>query len=177
MEDLLISLDLRFIHDPVTLTTVIYNDAGKCIYKYYINKDKLHRVSDNVFFYGERACAELYRYRDEVGVARTTPVMSCRLSADNAEGIGVPVVGNASDVGGAAIKSPIRQRFEEDIKAFHERLPEVLIAVIQLPTGAKEIITNTTHIEEKIHYYLDKYDYQFRLKTCPEVKIVGIILV
>lgn len=52
-----------------------------------------------------------------------------------------------------------------------------LIAVIQLPTGAVEVITNTTNISDKVDYYLNSYGEDMRLKTCPDVKIIGLLIV
>jgi hypothetical protein len=53
----------------------------------------------------------------------------------------------------------------------------VLIAVIQLPTGAVEVITNTTNIADKVNYYMNSYGEDMRLKTCPDIKIIGLLIV
>jgi hypothetical protein len=54
---------------------------------------------------------------------------------------------------------------------------KMLIAAVQLPTGAVEIITNTALIPSKIEYYNTAYDEEFRLKTNPNVRIVGFMFV
>ncbi|WP_207627743.1 MULTISPECIES: hypothetical protein [Bacillaceae] len=48
---------------------------------------------------------------------------------------------------------------------------------VRLPSGAFETITNTSCIPEKLGYYLNAYDDQFRLKVNPDVKIVGYMIV
>ena len=53
----------------------------------------------------------------------------------------------------------------------------VLIAVIQLPTGAVEVITNTTNISDKVNYYMNSYGEDMRLKACPDIKIIGLLIV
>lgn len=55
--------------------------------------------------------------------------------------------------------------------------PKVLVVVVQLPNGALETITNTYKLDEKIQYYTNAYDERFKLKTNPNVQIVGFILV
>ena len=55
--------------------------------------------------------------------------------------------------------------------------PKVLVVAIQLPTGAIEIITNTTNIDAKLEYYTTMYDDEFRLLTNPKVRIVGAMIV
>jgi hypothetical protein len=54
--------------------------------------------------------------------------------------------------------------------------PELLVVAVQLPSGAKEVITNTSDLKNKINYYIEKYDDDFCLKVAPDVKIVGFIL-
>jgi len=55
--------------------------------------------------------------------------------------------------------------------------PKVLVVAVQLPTGAIEIITNTTNIDSKLEYYATMYDDEFRLLSNPEVRIVGAMIV
>ena len=55
--------------------------------------------------------------------------------------------------------------------------PNVLVVAVQLPTGAIEIITNTTNIDAKLEYYTTMYDDEFRLLTNPKVRIVGAMIV
>jgi hypothetical protein len=54
---------------------------------------------------------------------------------------------------------------------------QMLIAAVQLPTGAVELITNTTLIPTKAEYYKTAYDEEFKLKTNPNVHIVGFMFV
>jgi hypothetical protein len=51
-----------------------------------------------------------------------------------------------------------------------------LVAAVQLPTGAVELITNTQYIPSKIEYYLKAYDDEFKLKTNPAIQIIGYML-
>jgi len=55
--------------------------------------------------------------------------------------------------------------------------PKALVVAVQLPTGAIEIITNTTNIDAKLEYYTTMYDDEFRLLTNPKVRIVGAMIV
>jgi hypothetical protein len=55
--------------------------------------------------------------------------------------------------------------------------PKVLVVAVQLPTGAIEIITNTSNIDSKLEYYTTMYDDEFRLRTNPKVRIVGAMIV
>lgn len=48
---------------------------------------------------------------------------------------------------------------------------ELLVLLIQLPNGAKEIITNYQNIEEKFSYILENYDDNLQLKHNQNVKI------
>ena len=55
--------------------------------------------------------------------------------------------------------------------------PKALVVAVQLPTGAIELITNTTNIDVKLEYYTTMYDDEFRLLTNPKVRIVGAMIV
>ena len=55
--------------------------------------------------------------------------------------------------------------------------PKVLVVAVELPTGAIEIITNTSNIDSKLEYYTTMYDDDFRLLTNPKVRIVGAMIV
>ncbi len=55
--------------------------------------------------------------------------------------------------------------------------PKVLVVAVELPTGAIEIITNTSNIDAKLEYYTTMYDDEFRLLTNPNVRIVGAMIV
>lgn len=69
----------------------------------------------------------------------------------------------------------LRKRFIEDVK--EKTAPELLVVAIKLPTGAIETIVNTSKLAEKIQYYMDAYDDEFKLKANPAIKIVGYMLV
>lgn len=69
----------------------------------------------------------------------------------------------------------LRKRFIEEVKI--KTAPELLVVAVKLPTGAIETIVNTSKLEEKIHYYMDAYDDEFRLKTNTAIQIVGYMLV
>jgi hypothetical protein len=74
--------------------------------------------------------------------------------------------------------SDLRRRFIDTITALGDfDMPQYLVVAVKLPTGATELITNTIMIKEKIEYYISAYDDTFRLKTNPEVSIVGFMLV
>ena len=49
----------------------------------------------------------------------------------------------------------------------------MLVVPVELPTGALEIITNTSNIDSKLEYYLLIYDDEFRLTSNLKVRIVG----
>lgn len=67
---------------------------------------------------------------------------------------------------------------EEFIKRVKEvSNPRVITVSVELPSGAVEIITNTQHIEDKILYYMENYDGNFRLVHNPNVKIIGFMIV
>lgn len=167
-ESLCMKYDLHFQFESSTFTYKIYNDKGKCVYKYYVEKDKLHRISDNAFFCSEEVGKEIKNYHFKQQISRSTyndsPVNPCKI-ADS-----VP--------GGAAVRQSFREmvRNEQLVNGDEAFQDSVLIAVVKLKTGAKEIIVNHESIEEKCNYYLQAYDENFRLKTCPDIQIVGIIL-
>jgi len=52
----------------------------------------------------------------------------------------------------------------------------LIITVVQLPTGAKEVITNTEDLFEKVKYITDNYDENLSLKRCPSIKILDYIV-
>jgi hypothetical protein len=54
--------------------------------------------------------------------------------------------------------------------------PTLIVTVVLLPTGAKEVIVNHEFINEKIEYILKAYDDGLNLLTCPNIKLLGLIL-
>jgi hypothetical protein len=55
--------------------------------------------------------------------------------------------------------------------------PRVLVVAVELPTGAIEIITNTSNIDSKLEYYTTMYDDEFRLRANPKVRVIGAMIV
>lgn len=55
--------------------------------------------------------------------------------------------------------------------------PSVVVYAVRLPTGAIETIISHDSLKEKLIYLIDAYDEDFKLRTQPEVQIVGYILV
>jgi hypothetical protein len=70
----------------------------------------------------------------------------------------------------------LRERFLSELNRGVDGARLITVAVL-LPTGAIETITNTEYIPEKIGYYRNAYDDDFRLKANSEVKIVGYMIV
>lgn len=73
----------------------------------------------------------------------------------------------------------LRKRFLEDVGPDYHTLVfyNYLVVAVKLPSGSVELITNNNHLDTKAKYYVDHYDDDFRLKTNPEVRIVGYMLV
>lgn len=70
----------------------------------------------------------------------------------------------------------LRARFIKEAEE-KERTAQMLIAAVKLPTGAVEVIANTAKIATKVDYYNTAYDEEFRLKSNPNVRIVGFMFV
>lgn len=70
----------------------------------------------------------------------------------------------------------LRERFVNDLNHGVDGAHLIVVAV-QLPTGAIETITNTENISDKLGYYFNAYDHQFKLKANLDVKIVGYMIV
>lgn len=69
----------------------------------------------------------------------------------------------------------LRRQFEKQVSVAESW--QVLVTVVELPTGAMEVITNTSQIDHKIDYLLKAYDAEFKLRSNPDVRIVGYVLV
>jgi hypothetical protein len=52
-----------------------------------------------------------------------------------------------------------------------------VVAAVELPTNAVELITNTEQLESKLQYYWDAYDDEMRLKTNDAISIIGMLIV
>ncbi|QPI17065.1 hypothetical protein [Staphylococcus phage vB_StaM_SA1] len=70
----------------------------------------------------------------------------------------------------------LKENFENKYKSL-DKEPEVLIVVIELPSGAKEVISNSSDLDNKVHYYLENYDDQFRHVRDSNVQIIDFILI
>ncbi|WP_078428776.1 hypothetical protein [Alkalihalobacterium alkalinitrilicum] len=69
----------------------------------------------------------------------------------------------------------LKQRFIDETKS--KGGLRLLVVAVQLPSGAIETITNTENIVDKVGYYWNAYDDEFRLKVNPDVRIVGYMIV
>lgn len=54
---------------------------------------------------------------------------------------------------------------------------KVITVAVKLESGAIEVITNTEDTFNKAHYYAEKYDNDFKLKSNPNIQIVGFMIV
>lgn len=72
-------------------------------------------------------------------------------------------------------KWTLKQQFIEVCKEV--KAVRVLTVAVKLPSGAIEVITNMEDTAEKVLYYTDKYDDDFRLKANPAIQIVGCMVV
>ncbi|QQM14612.1 hypothetical protein CPT_MarsHill_078 [Staphylococcus phage MarsHill] len=70
----------------------------------------------------------------------------------------------------------LKEKFESKYRNLNKE-PEILIVVISLPSGAKEVISNSSDLDNKVHYYLETYDKFFRHNRDHNVKIIDFILV
>lgn len=70
----------------------------------------------------------------------------------------------------------LKEKFVLDVFSSNKEFC-VLTVAVKLPTGAIEVITNHQNIKEKIDYYLNTYDQEFKSKNNPEVQIVGYMAV
>lgn len=61
--------------------------------------------------------------------------------------------------------------------ATKNRYPMVLVVVVLMPNGCVETIVNNHGIPDKLQYYREKYDDDFKLKANPQIEIIGVVLV
>jgi hypothetical protein len=57
--------------------------------------------------------------------------------------------------------SELRKRFINEIESLTEQ-PRLLVVVVKLPSGAIETISNTQNLNDKINYYTEAYDDEFK---------------
>ena len=68
-------------------------------------------------------------------------------------------------------KKQLIEKFKEA-----ERLGVNYIGVlIELPGGSKEVIINgKSNFNDKLLYYIEKYDHECKMRVCPDIKIVNV---
>jgi len=71
----------------------------------------------------------------------------------------------------------VREQFIALIETRPWDLFRVCVVVVQVPSGALETIVNYVGVSDKIKYYREAYDEEFRLKTNSVIQIVGFLLV
>jgi hypothetical protein len=76
-------------------------------------------------------------------------------------------------------KSTARLAFEEKAYVYREMgmKAEMVAVAVRLPNGALETIVNYHEVKDKLDYYMNAYDDEFRLKTNPAIRIEGFMLV
>ncbi|KEO81044.1 hypothetical protein [Tumebacillus flagellatus] len=52
-----------------------------------------------------------------------------------------------------------------------------LVTIVELPSGAREVIVNTDELQSKIEYLLKTYDEGMRMKANSAISIVGATVV
>ena len=52
-----------------------------------------------------------------------------------------------------------------------------IVTVTELPSGALETQINDGGLASKYQYIVDNYDEDMKLKTCPDIQIVGLIII
>lgn len=74
--------------------------------------------------------------------------------------------------------SDLRKHMEDVYNANRGHMFDMtLVTATHLPNGATEIAVNSYEIEEKMAYILNSYDENMKLKTNPNVQMVGFLLV
>lgn len=53
----------------------------------------------------------------------------------------------------------------------------LIIVVVQLPSGALEVIQNNSHLEEKYMYYLETYNQDMVMYKNPDIRILKWIMI
>lgn len=70
-----------------------------------------------------------------------------------------------------------KQQLESKLRGISHEDLRVIVTVVQLPTGALEVITNYEKLPDKIKYLWNAYDDDLRLKTCPTIRLVDAIII
>lgn len=73
----------------------------------------------------------------------------------------------------------LRRDFELKAKPIvqEETWNRIIVTAVKLDTGHVEIITNYNNVKDKVRYYLDNYDEEFRLKRNPDIQIVNYMII
>lgn len=70
----------------------------------------------------------------------------------------------------------LRNRFDREAAQFLGTMTTLVVAV-RLPSGATELITNTSFLPSKVSYYQTAYDESFRLKANGSIRIINFMIV
>lgn len=71
------------------------------------------------------------------------------------------------------VRNEIKKAYEQCQKG---RKISLITAFVVLPSGATEMIVNTTHSQQKLEYYLNAYDEDMRLVVNPVIHIKNIVI-
>jgi len=69
-----------------------------------------------------------------------------------------------------------KQKLIEKVESVGIENISLIVTVVLLPTGAKEVITNYQELSGKINYLLGAYDDDLTLKTCKDIKLLDCII-
>jgi hypothetical protein len=69
-----------------------------------------------------------------------------------------------------------KQDLIELIEIIGKENVSLIVTVVLLPTGAREVITNYEKLQEKIDYLLNAYDDNLQLKACSDIKLLDFII-
>lgn len=128
----------------------IYNNKQKLIYQVWATTEKMHSEETGTKYVGIHMIQRTILERLQVEAVTTQAEVSL---------------------------SPLRARFINDCTAVASFDGCVLVIAVKLPTGATEVITNYQQVASKVEYYLSAYDDNFKLRSNPEVRVVGFMLV
>ena len=70
-----------------------------------------------------------------------------------------------------------KQIFNKDFNDASVHSLSHIIVVVQLPSGAREVIVNSQQLEEKFFYYLETYDDSLKMYKNQEIRLVDWLIV
>ena len=70
-----------------------------------------------------------------------------------------------------------KQMFTKDFNDASIHSVSHIIVIVQLPSGAREVIVNSQQLEEKFFYYLEAYDDSLKMYKNQEIRIVDWLIV